>query len=59
VDLSLTKRVNKRTDNPEFLKHAALELMSKYSSYVHVYTDWSKVNDLVGAAFTVPSLNVD
>ena len=59
VDLSLTKLVNKRTDNPEFLKLAALELMSKYSSYVHVYTDGSKVNDLVGAAFTVPSLNVD
>jgi len=59
VDLTLNKCINKKTDNPEFLKLYALELISKYDSYIHIYTDGSKVDDLVAAAFTVPSLNVD
>ncbi|MDW0237614.1 MAG: reverse transcriptase domain-containing protein, partial [Nitrososphaeraceae archaeon] len=59
VDLTLKKFINKKTDNPEFLKQSALELISKYNSYTHIYTDGSKVDDLVAAAFTVPSLNVD
>jgi ribonuclease HI len=59
VDLSLKKIINKKTDHPEFLKQAALKVMSNYDACVHVYTDGSKVDNLVGAAFTVPSLNVD
>ena len=55
----MKKCINKKTDNSEFLKQYALELISKYDSYIHIYTDGSKVDDLVAAAFTVPSLNVD
>ncbi|HMG39082.1 MAG TPA: reverse transcriptase domain-containing protein [Nitrososphaeraceae archaeon] len=59
VDLTLKKLVNKKTDHPEFLKQSALELISKYDSYIHIYTDGSKADSLVSAAFTVPSLDVD
>ena len=59
VDLTLKKCVNKKADNPEILKQYALELISRYDSFIHIYTDGSKVDDVVAAAFTVPSLNVD
>ena len=59
VDLTLKKYVNKAIDNPEYMQQSALELISKYKSYVHIYTDGSKVDDLVACAFTVPSINVD
>jgi ribonuclease HI len=59
VDLSLTKSINKRIDNPEFLKISALDVISRYSSNTHIYTDGSKLGSRVAAAFTVPVLNID
>lgn len=59
IDLTLKEYINKKTDHPEFLKQTALDLISRYDSCIHIYTDGSRVDDLVGAAFTVPSLNVD
>src|SRR6218665_2447644 len=50
--------VNKKTDNAHFLKLAASELISKYSYLTHIYTDGSKIGDIVSAAFTIPSLDI-
>jgi ribonuclease HI len=59
VDISLRKQVNKQLDNPEFLKQATLTQMYKYNNLTHIYTDGSKVDDIVAAAFTIPSLEID
>lgn len=59
IDLSLKKEVNKKLDNPEYLKQKALEVMSKHADKIHIYTDGSKVGDTVSAAFTIPILNVE
>jgi len=59
IDTSLEKQVSKKLDNPEYLKLAALELISKYNNHIHVYTDGSKAGDIVSAAFTIPSLNIE
>ena len=36
-----------------------LELISRYDNCKHVYTNGSKMDDIVAASFTVPSLNID
>ena len=59
VDIGLHKSISKRDDNPVFLKLITQEYMSKYNSYTHVYTDGSKADSLVAAAYTVPSLDID
>ena len=59
IDISLSDQINKKTDNAHFLKLAALELISKYSYLTHIYTDGSKIDDIVSAAFTIPSLDID
>ena len=59
VDISLRKQVNKHIDNPEFLKQAALAHIYKYNKLTQMYTDGSKVGDIVAAAFTIPSLDID
>jgi ribonuclease HI len=59
IDTSLVKKVNKKLDNPDYLKLNALELMSKYNLLTHIYTDGSKAEDIVAAAFTIPSLAID
>src|ERR1700733_679094 len=59
IDTSLTKQINKTIDNPEFLKQAALQTITKYSTMVNIYTDGSKKEDNVAAAFTIPVLNID
>jgi ribonuclease HI len=59
VDISLRKQVNKQLDNPEFLKQAALSRIHNYDNLTHIYTDGSKVDDIVAAAFTIPSLEID
>jgi ribonuclease HI len=59
VDISLRKQVNKQLDNPEFLKQAMLAQIYKYNNLTHIYTDGSKVDDIVAAAFTIPSLEID
>jgi len=58
VDLTLKKFINKKTDNIKFLKQSALELISQYDNCIHVYTDGSKMDDIVAASFTVPSLYI-
>jgi ribonuclease HI len=59
IDTSLKKQVNKKKDNPEFLKLVALDLISRYNTRIHIYTDGSKALDIVAAAFTIPSLDID
>ena len=59
VDISLRKQINKHIDNPEFLKQAALAQIYKYNNLTYIYTDGSKVDDIVAAAFTIPSLAID
>jgi ribonuclease HI len=59
VDTSLKKHINKKTDNPEFLKLIALQMISRYKLETLIYTDGSKAEKIVTAAFTVPSLGID
>ena len=33
--------------------------MNKYHTYTHIYTDGSKAENLVAAAYTIPALNLD
>ena len=58
VALTLKECINKKTDHIEFLKQSALELVSRYDNCIHVYTDGSKMDDIVAASFTVPSLYI-
>jgi hypothetical protein len=59
VDLSLHKEMSKKFDSPEMLRLLSLEHINKYHTYTHVYTDGSKVENTVGAAYTIPTLNLD
>ena len=59
IDLSLKEHINKKTDNPEYMKSMATELITNYTSTTHIYTDGSKMENIVSAAFTIPSLNID
>jgi ribonuclease HI len=59
VNLSLADKV-KKSDNPEFIRLHARELMQEYTTMTHIYTDGSKTtDDKVGSAFCVPSLGVE
>ena len=59
VNLSLAEKI-KKSDNPEFIRLHARELMQEYSTMTHIYTDGSKTTDeKVGSAFCVPSLGVE
>jgi kelch-like protein 2/3 len=59
VNLSLADKV-KKSDNPEFIRMHARELMQEYSAMTAIYTDGSKTTDeKVGSAFCVPSLGVE
>ena len=59
IDISLSKTINKKLDNPEYLKLMALQLLSIYNTQTHIYTDGSKIENNVSAAFTIPSMNID
>jgi len=59
IDISLKKQINKKVDNPEFLKLMALQLISNYKLETHIYTDGSKMENAVAASFTIPSLGID
>jgi len=56
VDITLKKKVSKKTDTAECMRGAALELISRYDSHTRIYTDGSKYEHTVAAAFCVPSL---
>lgn len=58
TDLSLKKKINKQTDSPELMKSAALELIDKYNGHTLIYTDGSKAENRVAAAYYIPSKNV-
>ena len=59
VNLSLTDKI-KKSDNPEFIKMHAQELLQEYRTMTHIFTDGSKTTDeKVGSAFCVPSLGVE
>ena len=59
VNLSLSEKI-KKSDNPEFIRLHAQELMKEYSAATPIYTDGSKTTDgKVGSAFCVPSLGVE
>lgn len=55
-DVQLHETVNKKSDNPHFVKALSLEHMSKYCTSLHIYTDGSKCERKSGCAFCVPSL---
>jgi len=59
IDISLKKQINKKRDNPEFIKLIALQMVSMYRSETLIYTDGSKAEEIVAAAFTIPSIDID
>jgi ribonuclease HI len=58
VDLSLKRHINKKTDSPDIMSSLSLELINKYVEYVSVYTDGSKLEHKVSAAFCIPSMQI-
>ena len=58
VDITLHKSISKKNDN-ELICLISLEHMSRYKTCTHVFTDGSKAGDLVGAAYTIPILNLE
>ena len=59
VDITLHKSISKKNDNPELIRLISLEHMSRYKTCTHIFTDGSKAGDLVGAAYTIPILNLE
>jgi len=55
----LLKTSIKKVDNPEYIKSTSLTLLSIYDTYTHIYTDGSKKDDTVSAAFTIPKMNIN
>src|SRR5688572_3620302 len=58
VDLSLKKHINKKTDYPHIMSSLSLELINKYLDYTSIYTDGSKLENIVSAAFCIPSMQI-
>src|SRR6218665_835032 len=61
IDISLNESISKRNDNPELLRLISLDHINIYNTYthIHVYTDGSKAENLVAAAYTIPTLNLN
>ena len=59
IDISLKKQISKKRDNPELLKLVALQMISGYKLETLIYTDGSKADEVVTAAFTIPSIDLD
>ena len=57
VDLSLKKYINKKTDSPNIMSSLSLQLIDKYVDRTSIYTDGSKFENVVSAAFYIPSMN--
>ena len=58
TDVTLTKRITKN-DPPPLIKSQALEMQSKYTDRLAIYTDGSKVEGgRVASAFVIPELGV-
>jgi hypothetical protein len=57
IDISLTFNINKKL-SPVVIKHYALEFISKWDNYLHIYTDASRVDYKSGPAFYVPFFNI-
>ena len=57
VDLFLKKHINKKTDSPNIMSSLSLQLIDKYNDHTSIYTDGSKFENVVSAAFYVPSVN--
>src|SRR6218665_31366 len=59
IDISLQESISKKNDNPELLRLISLDHINRYNTYTHIYTDGSKAENLVAAAYTIPTLNVN
>src|SRR6218665_289982 len=59
IDISLRESMSKRNDNPELLRLISLDHINRYNTYTHIYTDGSKAENLVAAAYTIPTLNLN
>src|SRR6218665_3025269 len=59
IDISLQELISKKNDNPELLRLISLEHINKYNTYTNIYTDGSKAENLVAAAYTIPTLNLN
>lgn len=51
VDISLSEKICKKTENIIVMKNLALEVMENYQSFTAIYTDGSKSGDKTGFAF--------
>src|SRR6218665_3076495 len=58
IDISLHESISKRNDNPELLRLISLDHINRYNTYTHIYSDGSKAENLVAAAYTIPTLNL-
>ena len=59
IDISLHESISKRNDNSELLRLISLDHINRYNTYTHIYTDGSKAENLVAAAYTIPTLNLN
>src|SRR6218665_2518546 len=73
IDISLKESISKKNDNPELLRLMSLDHINTYNTYTHArtrtrtrtrththtYTDGSKAENLVAAAYTIPTLNLN
>src|SRR6218665_3707901 len=59
IDISLKESISKKNDNPELLRLMSLDYISRYNTHIHIYTDGSKAENLVAAAYTIPTLNLN
>src|SRR6218665_2328125 len=59
IDISLQESINKKNDNPELLRLISLDHINRYNTYTHIYTDGAKAENLVAAAYTIPTLNLN
>ena len=55
-DTGLADIINKSTDSSHFLLSNSLEYMEKYTTYLKIYTDGSKMGTKSSCAFYVPTL---
>jgi exonuclease III/ribonuclease HI len=58
IDLSISERINKK-DTPDIVKSVALEHIDDYKYYKHIYTDGSKLDNIVATAYIVPEHNIE
>jgi ribonuclease HI len=56
INLELKEHISKKFDHPMYMYSRALEHMTRWKQYMHVYTDGSKKDDRTGCAFYIPGM---